>query len=175
MRIYRHSYRRAKKRKTLWTFLTLVVAAMFLVLLDQSRNIAAMKREIAAICYEDILECYMPGMTYEETEDETMMEALLSYFFPVASEEKQTAAYETQVESSLSYEMILAREAADENYVDDETGEVVFSGDHAAENAGEGAEKEADASGGKDGETSGEEAEKAGETDGSGSVERPLL
>ena len=121
---------------------------MFLVLLDQSRNIAAMKREMAAICYEDILECYMPGMTYEETEDETMMEALLSFFFQAASEEKQTAAYETQVESTLSYEMILAREAADENYVDDETGEVVFSG-----------------------ETSGEEAEKAGETDGAGNAE----
>lgn len=121
---------------------------MFLVLLDQSRNIAAMKREIAAICYEDILECYMPGMTYEETEDETMMEALLSYFFPAASEKKQTAAYETQVESSLSYEMILAREAADENYVDDETGEVVFSG-----------------------ETSGDETEKAEETDGAGNAE----
>ena len=151
--------------------MTLVVAAMFLVLLDQSRNIATMKREIAAICYEDILECYMPGMTYEETENETMMEALLSYFFPAASEEKQTAAYETQVESSLSYEMILAREAADENYVDDETGEVVFSGEHAAENAGEGAEKEADASGGKTGETSGEETEKAGETDGAGNAE----
>lgn len=128
--------------------MTLVVAAMFLVLLDQSRNIAAMKREMAAICYEDILECYMPGMTYEETEDETMMEALLSFFFQAASEEKQTAAYETQVESTLSYEMILAREAADENYVDDETGEVVFSG-----------------------ETSGEEAEKAGETDGAGNAE----
>ena len=82
---------------------------MFLVLLDQSRNIAVMKREIAAICYEDILECYMPGMTYEETENETMMEALLSFFFQAASEEKQTAAYETQVESTLSYEMILAR------------------------------------------------------------------
>lgn len=120
--------------------MTLMVAAMFLVLLDQSRNIAAMKREIAAICYEDILECYMPGMTYEETEDETIMEALLSYFFPVASEEKQTAAYETQVESNLSYEMILAREAADENYVDDETGEVVLVGEDTTENTGEGAE-----------------------------------
>ncbi len=120
--------------------MTLMVAAMFLVLLDQSRNIAAMKREIAAICYEDILECYMPGMTYEEMEDETIMETLLSYFFPVASEEKQTAAYETQVESNLSYEMILAREAADENYVDDETGEVVLVGEDTTENTGEGAE-----------------------------------
>lgn len=46
----------------------------------------------------------MPGMTYEETENETMMEALLSFFFQAASEEKQTAAYETQVESTLSYE-----------------------------------------------------------------------
>ncbi len=99
--------------------MTLMVAAMVLVLLDQSRNIAAMKREIAAICYEDILECYMPGMTYEE---------------------KQTAAYETQVESTLSYEMILAREAADENYVDAETGEVVLVGEDTTENTGEGAE-----------------------------------
>lgn len=140
--------------------MTLVVAAMFLVLLDQSRNIAVMKREIAAICYEDILECYMPGMTYEETENETMMEALLSFFFQAASEEKQTAAYETQVESTLSYEMILAREAADENYVDDETGEVVFSG----ETSGEESEKV--------GEASGEESEKAGETDGAGNAEK---
>ena len=68
-------------------------------------------------------------------------------FFLLGEETKAAAFYETQVESELSYEAILAREAADENYVDSETGEVVLTGEtpeatgiaegNAGQNAGE--------------------------------------
>lgn len=36
--------------------------------------------------------------------------------------EPESGSYQTQIESDLSYEAILAREAADENYVDEKTG-----------------------------------------------------
>ena len=41
--------------------------------------------------------------------------------------EPESGSYQTQIESDLSYEAILAREAADENYVDEKTGEVIPS------------------------------------------------
>ena len=66
----------------------------------------------------------------------TVAEEVLSYFFMLDSEsasvEQYPASvehYSTQVESELSYETILAREAADENYVDEETGKVVMTAD----------------------------------------------
>ena len=39
----------------------------------------------------------------------------------------ESESYKTQIESDLSYETILAREAADENYVDEKTGKVIPS------------------------------------------------
>ena len=59
---------------------------------------------------------------------------LLKGFFPVGAYGADPVngaalAYETQVESDLTYEMILLREARDENYVDHKTGQVVMSDD----------------------------------------------
>ena len=39
--------------------------------------------------------------------------------FPIADYTVQIKSYETDAESTLSYEMILAMEALDENYVDE--------------------------------------------------------
>lgn len=56
---------------------------------------------------------------------------LMRQFFPVGAYQpvsgKTAVEYETQVESELSYEMILLREARDENYVDHVTGQVIMS------------------------------------------------
>lgn len=81
-------------------------------------------------CYEEILKFYMPSVFYSETEGQgtDMVGILLSHFFLLDEEEVvEEYSYPTQVESALSYEMILAREAADENYVDAKTGEVVMT------------------------------------------------
>lgn len=88
-----------------------------------------MRREFAAVCYKDLLGFYMPGLWYEETGEGGIVSYVLDCFFPVGGNaRKETDGCPIEVESELSYEMILAREAADENYVDEETGEVVFAG-----------------------------------------------
>ncbi len=82
-------------------------------------------------CYEEILEWYLPGLAYDASGPEKMTAAewLLRHMFPLGDEAWYGEDYQTQVESMLSYEMILAREAADENYVDEETGKLVETGD----------------------------------------------
>lgn len=86
-------------------------------------------------CYQDILELYLPGAVYNakgEEEDnfaETLFQELIPETGGEPSEETmaEESGYQTQVESDLSYEDILAREAADENYVD-ENGNLVEAG-----------------------------------------------
>ncbi len=106
-------------------------AALLLVFEGWGKGMAGVRREFAAVCYEDLLELYMPGLWYEESGEGNITEYLLDAFFPVggAAPESEPESYPTQVESELSYEMILAREAADENYVDEETGKVVIVGE----------------------------------------------
>ena len=91
----------------------------------------------------------MPQVSDKAAGEETAAawERVIGHFFLLGEETKAAASYETQVESELSYEAILAREAADENYVDSETGEVVLTGEtpeatgsaggDAVQNAGE--------------------------------------
>ena len=67
----------------------------------------------------------------QTTADQRLGERLggwITDFFPIAEYWEQsggTVDYETQVESLLDYEEVLAREAADENYIDAATGKLV--------------------------------------------------
>lgn len=115
---------------------------MFLLLQGKKDELTTIGKELKINGYEEILGFFMPGLTYsaDTGQDETVVEEVLSYFFMLESESVQIEPYETQVESELSYETILAREAADENYVDEETGEVVMTAsapDVAEQNAAE--------------------------------------
>lgn len=89
-------------------------------------------REMEQTCYKETLEFFMPGVCWESAgeTDTTVAEQVLSHFFLLTDEETEEIDYPTQVESELSYEAILAREAQDENYVDEETGEVVLTGEN---------------------------------------------
>ena len=72
--------------------------------------------------YSDILKTYTPAMTYDQTKDSR------EYFkrvLPLYSYMKNNEVYDTASESELTYEMIRAKEAADENHVDEKTGELV--------------------------------------------------
>ncbi|MEG0804884.1 MAG: stage II sporulation protein P [Lachnospiraceae bacterium] len=62
-------------------------------------------------------------------------------YFPIYAYESTKPHYETKVESAISYEAIVASEAADENYVDDRTGDIV------AQEVVEEDEKETDSTG----------------------------
>ncbi|MBO5302510.1 MAG: stage II sporulation protein P [Lachnospiraceae bacterium] len=78
-----------------------------------------------------MLKSIAPVLFYEE-EQTTMAEFFMEKIFqtiPVYGYITNTEEYTTQMESDISYETIIAREAADENYVDEETGEVVIQED----------------------------------------------
>ncbi|MBQ8279211.1 MAG: stage II sporulation protein P [Roseburia sp.] len=57
--------------------------------------------------------------------EKSVQDYILGYFFPVLEQGREVIYYQTEIESDFSYEMILAMEAADENYVDTVTGQVV--------------------------------------------------
>ena len=66
--------------------------------------------------YNGILKTYTPAMTYDQTKDSG------EYFkrvLPLYSYMKNNEVYDTASESELTYEMIRAKEAADENHVDE--------------------------------------------------------
>lgn len=105
-------------------------AGLILLLGGDKSLLRTLGEEGKKICYEKLLELYMPGVvsSAKSREELSFAERLLYDLFPETDGEETTETYQTQIESELSYETILAREAADENYVDEETGELVEAG-----------------------------------------------
>lgn len=95
-------------------------------------SIFKMKNVVRHFFIESVFCSFAPCLSFEEKGQEEG-EWALALMFPYedAYEENAEAEYEkkyeTEIESPLSYEMIVALEAADENYVDEETGEVIMS------------------------------------------------
>lgn len=71
--------------------------------------------------YEKVLKTYVPALTYEDGEEREYFKKVL----PIYSYIRNSEGYRTATESELTYEMILAKEAADENHIDEKTGELV--------------------------------------------------
>lgn len=148
MRVYRNQYRnqyksqyRKKKRKKAQPAVLLVATAALLLLFGKDERLGGeFAREVGQTCYKEALEFFMPGACLGSVgaADRTVAEEVLSHFFLLAEEETEKTDYPTQVESELSYEAILAREAQDENYVDDKTGEVVLTGESGTGLSGDG-------------------------------------
>ena len=144
-------YQSKKKKKINGTAIAWIlgVACIAAFLQGGSGQLTRLANECKVLCYEGLLNFYMPQASDKAAREETAAawESVISHFFLLGEETKAAAFYETQVESELSYEAILAREAADENYVDSETGEVVLTGEtpeatgiaegNAGQNAGE--------------------------------------
>ena len=144
-------YQSKKKKKINGTAIAWIlgVGCIAAFLQGGSGQLTRLANECKVLCYEGLLNFYMPQASDKAAREETAAawESVISHFFLLGEETKAAAFYETQVESELSYEAILAREAADENYVDSETGEVVLTGEtpeatgsaggDAVQNAGE--------------------------------------
>ncbi len=92
----------------------------------------AIAGEVKRTLYSGMVKSYMPSFYYEtiEEEEQTAMELLADKvlgILPLYGYLQTQTEYETPVESQLSYETIIQREAMDENYIDEETGEVVLT------------------------------------------------
>ena len=126
-------YQSKKKKKINGTAIAWIlgVGCIAVFLQGGSGQLKRLANECKVLCYEGLFNFYMPQASDKAAGEETAAawESVISHFFLLGEETKAAAFYETQVESELSYEAILAREAADENYVDSETGEVVLTGE----------------------------------------------
>lgn len=124
--MYAYRYRHLKKKKingAVW--LGGLLLAVIGILLQTNRSFfAKLGEEGAKSCCEKVLDFYLPGLSYS-VKDETewsFVEKVIDVLFSGENYEPESGSYQTQIESDLSYEAILAREAADENYVDEKTG-----------------------------------------------------
>lgn len=129
MHVIRYQYGKKKKRNVLPAFLLLGMASVLFLFEGNTEIFGKLKRELRTVCYEETVKWYLPGMVYRGSEEMggSLAEIVMTHFFPLGEADLSVGVYPTQVESELSYEVILAREAADENYVDAETGEVVMT------------------------------------------------
>ena len=123
--MYAYRYRHLKKKKingAVW--LGGLLLAVIGILLQTNRSFfAKLGEEGAKSCCEKVLDFYLPGLSYS-VKDETewsFVEKVIDVLFYGENYEPESGSYQTQIESDLSYEAILAREAADENYVDENT------------------------------------------------------
>ena len=121
--MYAYRYRHLKKKKingAVW--LGGLLLAVIGILLQTNRSFfAKLGEEGAKSCCEKVLDFYLPGLSYS-VKDETewsFVEKVIDVLFYGENYEPESGSYQTQIESDLSYEAILAREAADENYVDE--------------------------------------------------------
>lgn len=129
--MYAYRYRPLKKKKlnaAVWLWILLLAVIGILIQTNQS-FLGKLGEEGAKSCCEKVLDFYLPGLSYS-VKDETewsFAEKVIDVLFSGEKKNIKRESYQTQIESDLSYEAILAREAADENYVDEKTGEVIPS------------------------------------------------
>lgn len=130
MRVYQYRTRKKKKINIRFLLVVIVLLTMTLFFIEEGERISKIRTEIEKICYEKAVTFSVPGVVYHAKGEEPLdiMAELVTHFFPIGDYASETEDYQTQIESELSYEMILAKEAADENYVDEDTGKLVDTG-----------------------------------------------
>ena len=104
----------------------LVVTALVTFFVQRQELWSIGKKAAVKMAGTEVVDVLAPGLHYEEKENGNHFLAKVEkILFPIADYMVQIQSYETDAESTLSYEMILAMEALDENYVD-EDGQVVM-------------------------------------------------
>ena len=129
--MYAYRYRSLKKKKikaAVWLWILLSAFIALLIQTDKS-FLTKLGEEGAESCCEKVLEFYLPGLSYsiKDENEWSLVEKVIGVLFSEEDVNTESESYKTQIESDLSYETILAREAADENYVDEKTGTVIPS------------------------------------------------
>ncbi len=125
--MYHYQFIRKKREKNYGIIATLCITAVLLFFVEYCGHGEAFRREALRILYQDAVSYCLPFFSYvdEPITEKRVDEVILCYVFPFLKQKQEVAEYQTQVESEFSYEMIVAMEAAAENYIDEETGELV--------------------------------------------------
>ncbi len=114
----------------------LVVTALVTFFVQRQELWSIGKKAAVKMAGAAVVDVLAPGLHYEEKENGNHFLAKVEkILFPIADYTVQIQSYETDAESTLSYEMILAMEALDENYVD-ENGQVVMQNNGGADSVG---------------------------------------
>lgn len=129
--MYAYRYRSLRKKKikaAVWLWILLSAFIALLIQTDKS-FLTKLGEEGAESCCEKVLEFYLPGLSYsiKDENEWSLVEKVIDALFSEEDVNTESESYKTQIESDLSYETILAREAADENHVDEKTGKVIPS------------------------------------------------
>lgn len=121
---------RTKKKKTAVLaagMLAVCCCALFGDFVQEDSLLDIVIRQAKSEIYLIMLKSSAPSLFYEEQKKDGVEYILDAVFWsvPVYGYVTDEAEYATQSESEISYESIIAREAADENYIDETTGELV--------------------------------------------------
>lgn len=122
--------RKRKKRAALSAgIVILCMGVLFAEFIREDSLWETICRQAKSELYLNMLKSGAPSLFYEKKE-KSSAEFFMDLVFrtiPVYGYVTDEEEYATQSESEISYESIIAREAMDENYVNEETGEVVLS------------------------------------------------
>ena len=122
--------RKGKKRGKVCAVLLPATVAVVIFLGQREQLFRRGWEEVVCHSCEWVQHFFVPVLAYREQPlPKTVYESVESFLFPAADVQAGLVEYETDVQSSLSYEMILALEARDENYIDENGQVVIQNGD----------------------------------------------
>jgi len=125
MYLYQNIKQKRERKLKMMPFICFVACFLFVMEFDKMEH--AFWEECTRFFCRDIVEYCIPILGYENSPApaKSVQDYIVQYFFPVLGQGEKKIYYQTNMESEFSYEMILALEAADENYIDVTTGQMV--------------------------------------------------
>lgn len=125
--MYLYQAARRKTDRKIKVFIGLCSAIILLFLVECGKAGDEFQKGLAKFFYQEMVNYCIPLLEYHASPatEKSVQDYIMGYFFPVLEQGREVIYYQTEIESDFSYEMILAMEAADENYVDVATGQVV--------------------------------------------------
>ena len=125
--MYLYQTTRQKQERKVKVILALCLAALLAFIVDSSKMRTEFQKRFIKIFGREMVNYCIPLLEYADSPatERSVQDYILGYFFPILGQGKEIIYYQTEIESDFSYEMILAMEASDENYIDATTGQVV--------------------------------------------------
>lgn len=118
--MYLYQTARRKTDKKGKVLLTLCLVCILLFMPGYGNGTYRLPEILTKLLYQKMVTYCIPFLEYQNSPaaDKSVQDYILGYFLPVLEQGREIIHYRTEIESDFSYEMILALEAADENYVD---------------------------------------------------------
>lgn len=110
---------RQKQSERIKGISAICIVCILLFVIEHKEQGFLFGKELATTGMKASFSYCIPWMNYlsEVEKNKTFQEEVLIFLFPILGQEKKQLSYETEIESVLSYEQILAMEASDEKEV----------------------------------------------------------